>query len=118
MEEDGIYFVGDEGVIICGGWGGSPRIIPESKMRAYKRPPKTIPRVKGHRGDWVDACKGDGPASSNFDYSGPLTELVLLGNVALRTRKKIYWDGPNMKATNAPEADKYIKPMFREGWSL
>ena len=87
-------------------------------MRAYKRPPKTIPRVKGHRSDWVDACKGDGPASSNFDYSGPLTELVLLGNVALRTRKKIYWDGPNMKATNAPEADKYINPTFREGWSL
>jgi len=118
MGGDGIYFVGDDGVIMLGGWSENPRIIPEPKMRAYDRPPKTIPRVPGHRRDWVDACKGNGPASSNFDYAGPLTELVLLGNVALRTRKKIYWDGPNMKATNAPAADKYIKPTFREGWSL
>lgn len=118
MGGDGIYFVGDEGIIICGGWGGSPRIIPESKMKAYKRPPKTITRVRGHWEDWIDACKGGSPASSNFDYAGPLTEMVLLGNVALRTGKKIYWDGPNMKAKNAPEADKYVRTEFRSGWSL
>jgi len=118
MGENGIYFVGDEGVIKCGGWGGSPRIIPESKMKEYKLPPKTIDRVPGHHRDWINACKGGKPASSNFDYAGPLTEMVLLGNVALRTGKKIYWDGPNMKATNAPQADKYIKPAYREGWSL
>ncbi len=118
MGGEGVYFVGDEGVIKCGGWGGTPRIIPESKMIAYKRPPKTIPRVPGHHQDWINACKGGNPASSNFDYSGPLTEAVLLGNVALRTGKKIYWDGPNMKATNATEADQYIKPAFREGWGL
>ena len=118
MGEDGIDFVGEDGVIICGGWSGSPRIIPESKMKAYKRPPETIPRTKGHKRSWIDACKGGDAGSANFDYSGPLTELVLLGNVALRTGKKIYWDGANMKATNAPEADKFIKPVFREGWSL
>ena len=118
MGGDGIYFVGDEGVIMCGGWGGTPRIIPESKMQAFKRPPRTIPRVPGHRPDWINACKGGNPATTNFNYAGPLTEMVLLGNVALRTRKKLYWDGPNMKAKNVPEADKYIRPKFRDGWSL
>ncbi len=118
MGFDGIYFVGDEGVIKCGGWSENPRIIPESKMQAYELPPKTIPRVEGHHQDWIEACKGGDPTSANFDYSGPLTEMILLGTVALRTGKKIYWDGPNMKAINAQEADKYIKPAFREGWGL
>ena len=118
MGDEGVYFVGDKGILMMSGWGESPRLIPESKMQAYKRPPKTIRRVKGHHRDWIDACKGGNAASSNFDYAGPLTEMVLLGQVALRTGKKIYWDGPNLKATNAPEADKYIKPVFREGWSL
>jgi predicted dehydrogenase len=118
MGDEGVYFVGDKGVLLMGGWAESPRLIPESKMKAYIRPPKTIPRIKGHHRDWIDACKGGDPASSNFDYSGPLTEMVLLGQVALRTGKKLVWDGPNLKATNAPEADKYIKPIFREGWSL
>ena len=74
--------------------------------------------MSGKNGNWIDACKGGDPASSNFDYAAPLTESVLLGNVALRTGKKIHWDGPNLKATNAPEADKYVKPVFRKGWSL
>ena len=117
---DGVYFVGDEGVIMCGGWGGTPRIIPESKMRSYKRPEKTIPRVEGHFQDWVDACKSAGSheASGNFNYGGPLTEMVLLGGVALRTGKKITWDGENMVAKGVPEADQYIRPEFRNGWSL
>jgi hypothetical protein len=118
MVDEGVYLVGDRGIIMLGGWAESPRIIPESKMKAYERPPATIPRVQGHHRDWIDACKGGDPATSNFDYAGPLTEMVQLGNVALRTRQKIYWDGSNLKATNAPEADRYIKPEFREGWSL
>ena len=87
-------------------------------MRAYERPPKTIPRVEGHHSDWINACRGGDKTSSNFDYAGPLTELVLLGNVALRTGKRLHWDSVNMKATNAPEADEYIKPAFRDGYDL
>jgi hypothetical protein len=87
-------------------------------MKAYKRPAKTIARTEGHHRDWIDACKSGGKACGNFDYAGLLTEVVLLGNVALRTGKKLEWDGPNMKATNAPEADKYIRPAYRDGWSL
>jgi predicted dehydrogenase len=115
---NGILFVGDKGKIMCPGWGGNPRIIPETRMKAYERPAKTIPRSKGHHRDWIDACKGGKPASSNFDYAGPMTEVILLGNVALRTGKKLTWDGPNMKATNAPEADKYICPEYHNGWTL
>lgn len=118
MGNSGVIFIGDKGVIKCGGWSKSPRIIPETKMKAYKRPPKTLTRSNGHYRDWLDACKGGVPASSNFDCSGPLTEMALLGNVALRTGKKLHWDGNNLKATNAPEADKYIRPPYREGWTL
>lgn len=90
-------------------------LIPETKMRAYQRPAKTIPRVKGHHRDWINACRGGKPASANFDFGGPLTELVLLGTVAMRAKKKLFWDGPNMKATNAPEADEYIHPEYHNG---
>ena len=112
----GIYFVGDEGVIMAGGWAGSPRIVPESKMKAYKQPPETIPRLDGHHKGWIDAIKSNRQVHGGFDYSGPMTETVLLGTVALRTRKKLYWDSQNMKAINVPEADRYIRPEFRDGW--
>ena len=111
-------FVGDKGKILCGGWGGSPRLIPESKMKDYARPDKTLARVEGHHRDWINACKGGKPASSSFDYSGPLTELVLAGTLAMRIDKKLLWDGPNLKALNAPEADAYIRPAYHNGWDL
>jgi len=114
----GIHFIGDEGVIQCGGWAGPPRLVPESRMKSYERPPEIFPRLDGHHKGWIDAIRKGEQVHGGFDYSGPMTEAVLLGAVALRTGKKILWDGPNMKATNAPEADKYIKPAFRDGWSL
>jgi predicted dehydrogenase len=115
---NGILFIGDKGKIMCEGWGGSPRIIPETKMRQYKRPPRTIPRSKGHHRDWIDACKGGPAPSSNFDYAGPMTEVILLGNVAIRTGEKLNWDGQNMRATNCSEADRYIRPEYHNGWTL
>lgn len=116
--QDRALFVGDKGKLTCS-WGGqSPRLIPETKMKAYKRPAKSLPRTKGHHMDWLEACKGGKEAGSNFDIAGPLTEAVLLGNVAIRTGKKLIWDGPNMKVTNVPEANKYINPPYRQGWSL
>jgi predicted dehydrogenase len=116
----GILFVGEKGKILAGPHGGnSPRIIPEAKMKKYKLPPKTIPRSPGHHKEWLDACKGGEPAKSNFDYAGPLTELVLLGNIALRFRhQKLYWDSPNMKVTNIPEANNYIHREYRGPWTL
>ncbi len=116
--EDGIYFVGEKGIITCGGWSGMPRLLPLELHREYKRPPKTLPRVEGHHADWLQACKGGRPACSNFDYSSRLVEFVLLGNVALRTGKRLQWDGPGMRATNAPQAERYLRETYRSGWEL
>jgi hypothetical protein len=79
-----------------------------------------IPRgTSGHEQDWVRACKDGKPASSTFDYGGPLTEMVLLGVLAMRLKDTLLeWDPVNLKVTNNSEADKYIRPVFREGWEL
>jgi hypothetical protein len=115
---NGILFVGDKGFITCAGWAGMPRLLPLSLHREYKRPEKTLPRSKGYLTDWLAACKGGEPASANFEYGARLTELVLLGNVALRTQKRLMWDGPNLKAASAPEADPFIKEPYRKGWEI
>jgi predicted dehydrogenase len=115
-----VLFIGDKGVLRCGEYGDSPRLIPESLMKEYKRPPKTLPRIEGsHEQNWIRACKGGEPACSNFNYSGPLTEMVVMGNLALRRLgEKLSWDGENMKVTNDDEANKYVRQPCREGWSL
>jgi predicted dehydrogenase len=122
-EDSGSLFIGDKGLLSCGCYGGSPRLIPETKMREYKRPEKTLPRVpggtRGHERDWVRACKDGKAPSSNFDYSGPLTETVVMGNLAmLNPGKKLEWDGKKMKVTNDDEANEYVRPNFREGWEI
>jgi len=115
---NGLLLVGDKGTIMCGGWSGNPRLIPETRMRAYKRPPKSLPRSKGHHRDWVNACKGLGQSSSNFEVAGPMIEAILMGAIAIRTGEKLYWDGANMRCTNFDAANEYIRPKYREGWPL
>jgi predicted dehydrogenase len=124
LDGSGALFIGEKGTIMHGSHGaGGLRIIPETKMRAYKRPEKTLPRVKGgqsgHEQDWIRACKEGKPASSSFEYGGPLTEMVLLGVLAMRFKDMpLEWDAANLKVTNLPEADKLIHPPFRDGWTL
>ena len=118
--EDGLIFVGDKGKMYVEGWGGnSPRLIPEEKMKAYKPPPKTLPRSIGHHEEWIAACKTGSATRSNFDFAGPLTEAVLLGTVCVRTGgKRLLWDSENMKITNVPEANEYLHYEYRSGWTL
>ncbi len=112
-EDTGVMFVGDKGIMLEG------RLIPESKMMEYQRPPKKIPRINGtHEQNWIKACKGGLAATSNFDFAGPLTEIVLLGTIAVRTGQKLYWDGENMKITNSPEANELVQRECRDGWAL
>jgi len=119
LPDNGSVFVGDRGVIMCDSYGGSPRIIPESRMQAYQRPPKRLARIEAdHEHNWVEACKGGKAASSNFEYAGPLTEMVVMGNLAIRSGKKLRWDGENMKVTNVAEANRYVQEAYREGWSF
>ena len=96
---------------------GMPRLLPLELHFAYKRPPKTIPRVAGHHADWLQACKGGTPACSNFGYGARLTEFVLLGTMALRTGKVLKWDAANMKATNA-DVQPLLGGSYRKGWEL
>jgi predicted dehydrogenase len=117
--EGGALFKGDKGILTCGTYGNNPRLIPDSKMASFQPPPETIPRVEGtHEQDWVRACKRGEQAGAGFDYSGPLTEIALLGNVAKRMDTRIKWDGANMTVTNIPEANQYVRTTYREGWSL
>jgi predicted dehydrogenase len=118
-EADDNLFVGDKGKML------GHRLIPEARMKEYGKPPQKIERSPGHHREWIDACKGGKPARANFDWAGPLTEAVLLGNVALKMERQLYekglklrYDGPNMQITNLPEANKYIRDEYREGWSL
>ncbi len=115
---NGILILGSKGTIMGGGWSQSPRLIPESKMKAYGKPPQKLPRSPGHHRDWLNACKGGPKACSDFSYGARLTEFVLLGDVAIRAQKKILWDGEAMKATNAPEAQVFIQEPYRPGFDL
>jgi len=120
---NGVIFHGSKGAIMCGCYGESPRLIPETAMKAYTRPPKTIARIEGgsggHEQNWIKACKGGPKACSNFEYSGPLTEIVLAGNLAMRfPGDKLMWDGDNMKVTNHDEANAFVHRKYRWGWSL
>jgi len=118
--DNGSLFIGDKGILTTGCYGIGTRLLPDSKMDGYRFPRETIPRVpdNNHYQDWVRACKLGEQACSDFGYAAELTEMVLLGNVALRAREKIYWDADNMKVTNVPEADKYVRREYRAGWTL
>ncbi len=118
--EDGLIFVGDEGKMLVTGWGGnSPRLIPESRMQAYKLPSKSLPRSIGHYAEWIKACKEGTPTESSFDFAGPMTEAVLLGTVCVRAGgHKLSWNSENMTITNRPEANRYLHYTYREPWTL
>ncbi len=118
-DEGGVIFKGSKGVLMCGVYGDSPRLIPEAAMHALERPAKTLPRVKGsHEMDWVSAAKTGVQPGAHFGYSGPLTETCLLGNIAKRVDSRIEWDAANLKITNVADANKYVRTEYRKGWSL
>jgi predicted dehydrogenase len=120
MPESGTIFVGEKGKLMCETYSESPRLIPETAMQAYKRPEKRIPRIMtSHEMAWIDAIKGKIPPPDDFNYAGPFTETVLLGNVAIMfPGQKLMWDGPNMKVTNIDTANEFVQHHYREGWTL
>ncbi|WZP00611.1 Gfo/Idh/MocA family oxidoreductase [Isosphaeraceae bacterium EP7] len=120
LVDNGIYFVGDKGTMVCGGWSGPPTLYPEARRAEFQPPPPTIPRSTGHRSEWIQACKDNKPedARAGFAYSGPFTEALLVGNLALRLQKRIEWDSEALKATNAPEAEPLIRKQYRAGFGI
>jgi hypothetical protein len=111
---DAQLFVGDKGMILS--TSSKYVLLPEKQFAGFTPPAPSIPNSPGHYAEWIEACKGGKPAGSNFDYAGWTTEANHLGNVAYRTGKKLQWDATAMKATNAPEADKFIKREYRKEW--
>lgn len=127
MGDNGHLLVGDKGKILSHRGQGRRgfQLIPQKRAKEYGNPPTKLPRSIGHHKEWIEACKGAKPAGSNFDWAGPLTETVLLGNVALRpelreelTMKKLLWDGAQMRFTNCDDANKFLRTEYRKGWSL
>jgi len=118
LPADGLLFIGDNGTIMAEFTGNSPRIIPEAKMKAFERPPKTLPRPIEGFDQWVNACKGGEPSTASFEAVERLTETVCLGNVALRVDKKLEWDAENMKFTNSSDANKLLRRQIRSGWEF
>ena len=138
--DGGVLFIGPKGKLLADCYGANPRLLPLSKNDSAKAVKETIKRVpEGHYLQWVNACMagyGKGETSSNFEYAGPFTESILMGNLAIRSalyqdpsvsgwgknsftgRKKLLWDAKNMKVTNFDEANQFVKREYRDGWSL
>ncbi len=112
-EGDWLLIVGDKGKMY-----GS-RVIPDQRAQELGKPPEVLPRSPGHYIEWINACKGGEPAGSNFvDHAAHLAEVVLLGNIAIRTGEKLLWDGPNLRFTNSEAANQLINPPYRAPWTL
>ena len=119
-EKNGSLFIGTDGYLTAGEYGGKARLLPDERMAEYTMPTQTIPRIAGanHYRDFLAACKGEAPACSNFDYAGPFTEMVLFGNIAMRMNKKLEYDSKAMKVLNDPDAAKFLTKEYRAGWEL
>jgi predicted dehydrogenase len=113
-----LVMVGDKGKMFFNRSNLDWLITPGSALEDFKAPEPSLPRVANEDVEWVEACKGGAPALSRFEKSGPFTETVLLGNLAIRLGEPVEWDGPAMKAVGCPRADRYIHRDYRRGWKL
>ena len=113
-----LLMVGDRGIMLFNRGNVAWIITPRDRAAEFANVPKSLPRVANEDAEWVESCRGGAKALSSFDYSGPFTEAVVLGTLAIRLGKKIEWDPKKLKVTNAPEADSLIRSEYRKGWSL
>jgi predicted dehydrogenase len=111
-----VLFIGSDGMLIAD--YTKHQLLPVEKFADFKPPAPYIPDSIGHHREWIEACKTGGPTTCNFDYSGALTEAALLCNVSLRSGRKLTWDAKNLKAIGCPEADKFLRREYRQGWTL
>ena len=118
QQPNGSVFLGDKGIITTGTYGENTRLVPMDRMKDYKFPSELLTRSPGHYRDWIRAAKGGDPSCSNFSVAAPMTEWILLGVIALRVEGKIEWDSAKMRISNNAEANKYLKPYVKKGWTL
>jgi predicted dehydrogenase len=119
LHDNGVLYVGSEGKLHHSSHGGMPEVFPAKLAEKAASVPKTMPRSIGHYEEWLEACRGGPRPISNFEYAGPLTEIVLLGNLAMRAPgTRLEWDSGNLKVKNAPELDQFVHTEYRKGWVL
>jgi predicted dehydrogenase len=121
VREGGVIMIGERGILMHETYGRNPMLFPESLREEAARVPQTYARVEGsHEMNWARACKGEIEAVSPIPYGAKLTEVMLLGIVALRTGqgRTIYYDGEQGRVTNVPEANDYLTRDYREGWAV
>jgi hypothetical protein len=119
LPDNGVLYVGSRGKMVHSSHGGMPELWPKALHEQAAAVPQTMPRSPGHYEEWMAACKGGPKPMSNFDYAGPLTEIVLLGVLALRAPgRRLEWDSENQKVVNAPELNEFVDIDYRPGWSL
>jgi hypothetical protein len=119
-KEGGALLIGSKGKLLHETYGRNPRLLPDSLHASFGKPAERLPRIpnESHQMNWVDAAKGKTPTSCPFEYAAKLTEVMLLGVVALRTGKRIEYDAANMRVTNVPAANQYLEREARAGWSV
>ena len=121
LPDSASLYIGTKGkMLVEGDYGDSPRLIPEEAMKAYKQPER-MESSPGHHKEFLMAAKGEKPwdyPKSNFTYGGPLVEAMLLGIVAMRAGEKVKWDPKNLRITNSPKANRFIRRVYRKGWEL
>ncbi len=113
---NGSLFIGNKGMLLAD--YNKHLLLPEKDFKDYQKPKPSIPKSIGHYQEWIQAIKTGSKTTCNFDYAGPLTEIVLLGNIAHRTNSPIIWDHKQMEATGNPEATEFVKHKYRTGWQL
>ncbi|MEZ5351832.1 MAG: Gfo/Idh/MocA family oxidoreductase [Bryobacteraceae bacterium] len=118
LSGNGAVFVGTKGIMATVERGEGVHLLPASRWEKYRLPPQLLTRSPGHMQDWIRSCKGGDPSCSHFGISGPYTEWMLLGVIAMRVPGKLQWDSKALRFTNSAEANKYVKPVFRAGWEL
>jgi predicted dehydrogenase len=119
LPDNGVLYVGSKGKMYHGSHGGMPELLPAALREQTVAVPKTMKRSPGHYDEWLLACKGGPRPVSNFDYAGPLTEIVLLGVLALRAPgRRLEWDGARLEVKNAPELNRFVHAEYRKGWTL
>jgi predicted dehydrogenase len=116
----GALLVGSKGKLLHDTYGKNPRLLPDTLHASFGKPAQKLPRIpdENHEMNWVDAAKGKSPASCPFEYASRLTEVMLLGVVALKAGRKIEYDASNMRITNLPSANQHLERAPRAGWSL
>jgi hypothetical protein len=119
LEGEGLMFVGEQGTILADFVGGRPRLIPAAKMKAFKEPPKTLPRSPGNEREWLDAILDRKQVTgAGFAFSAVVTEVLCLANMAIRSGERLAWDTAAMKVAGPAEAQAMVSPPARDGWAV